>query len=318
VTFVARKPDRAVVMLTVATLFWGLSFPLTKSWQLATADTGWNDALSATTLIALRIGSALILFALVRPKLVWQPSWRAHVAGLGLGLINFAGFILQVVGLASTTPANCGFYTSLSSVWAPILAWLALREKVRQPTFLGLCFGVVGAAVLGLANDSGWALGRGDALTLASSVAFGIMIVALDRVGKLFPSGHLTTGYLAGTGLPALCVAVVLAMHQPGITSWLTQVHDVLIRPAVVRDVALLTVFCSVLATHFFTVFQPRLSAARAALIYLMEPVFATCLSLSIGHDALSTRLVVGGGFILFGNLVVELPRLWREFRRPA
>ena len=245
-------------------------------------------------------------------------TWRAHATGTALGCLNFLGFILQVVGLASTTPANCGFYTSLASVWAPILAWVILREKVRLPTLIGLCLGVVGAGVLGLGNAAGWSLGRGEVLTLSSSFVFGTLIVALDRLGKQFPSGHLTAGYLAGTGLPAFWVAIVLAHSQSGLQTWVMQVHTALTRPAVVRDVALLTIFCSVLATHFFTVYQPRLSAARASLIYLLEPVFATCLSLSIGHDSLSARLVVGGGFILCGNLVVELPRLWREFRRPA
>ncbi|HEV8062014.1 MAG TPA: DMT family transporter, partial [Gemmataceae bacterium] len=200
-TFPARKPDQAVVMLTVATLFWGLSFPLTKSWQLAVDDLNWSESLSATTLIALRIGSALLLFVLFRPGLVLKPTWQAHAAGFGLGLINFCGFILQVIGLASTTPANCGFYTSLASVWTPILAWLIFREQVRVPTLIGLCLGMVGAAVLGINADGAWTLGRGETITLISSMAFAVMIVLLDRVGKQFPSGHLTTGYLAGTGL---------------------------------------------------------------------------------------------------------------------
>jgi drug/metabolite transporter (DMT)-like permease len=156
VTVIARKPDQAVVKLTIATLFWGLSFPLTKSWQLAVEDAGWSDALSATTLIALRIGAALVLFILVRLRLVWRPTLKAHAAGLALGLINFSGFILQVVGLASTSPANCGFYTSLASVWTPILAWMALREPVRLPTLIGLGLGIVGAAVLGIKTDEGW------------------------------------------------------------------------------------------------------------------------------------------------------------------
>jgi drug/metabolite transporter (DMT)-like permease len=53
-------------------------------------------------------------------------------------------------------------------------------------------------------------------------------------------------------------------------------------------------------------------------LVYLLEPVFAACFSLGIGHDQMTVRLALGGGFILFGNLVVEMPRLWREFRRPV
>jgi drug/metabolite transporter (DMT)-like permease len=151
-----------------------------------------------------------------------------------------------------------------------------------------------------------------------SSFIFAILIVSLDRVGKRFPSGHLTVGYTAGTWLPATVVVLVLAAQDPGLYSWQDQVREALSRPAIARDVILLTVFCSVLANYLFTVFQPRLTPARAALIYLLEPVFATCFSMTIGHDQLTVRLAVGGGFILLGNVIVEMPKLWRDLRRPA
>ena len=156
-TFPARKPDQAVVMLTMATLFWGLSFPLTKSWQLAVDDLNWSESLSATTLIALRIGSALVLFVLFRPGLLVRPTWQAHAAGFGLGLINFCGFILQVIGLASTTPANCGFFTSLASVWTPILAWLVFREKGAPPDVDRALPGLGGGG--GAGHQRAWRMG---------------------------------------------------------------------------------------------------------------------------------------------------------------
>jgi len=169
----------------------------------------------------------------------------------------------------------------------------------------------------GTATRAAWSLGSGEEITLASSVIFAILIVSLDRVGKRFPSGHLTAGYMLGTWLPAIVVALVSAAQGPGLYSWLDQVRKALAQPAIARDVILLTVFCSVLATYLFTVYQPRLTPARAALIYLLEPVFATCFSMTIGHDHLTARLALGGGFILLGNVIVEMPKLWREFRRP-
>lgn len=178
--------------------------------------------------------------------------------------------------------------------------------------------GMVGAAILGIEPAAGWTLGHGEAVTLLSSFVFSILIVSLDRVGKRFPSGHLTAGYMVGTWLPATVVALVLAAQDPGLYSWHDEVRKVMVRPAVARDVVLLSVFCSFLANYFFTVYQPRLTAARAALIYLLEPVFAACFSMSIGHDHLTGRLALGGGFILVGNLVVEMPKLWRERRRLA
>ena len=61
------------------------------------------------------------------------------------------------------------------------------------------------------------------------------------------------------------------------------------------------------------TTYQPRVSATRAALIYLLEPVFGSLFSLAWGHDELTARLVIGGALILGGNLIVEVPGWLRE-----
>jgi drug/metabolite transporter (DMT)-like permease len=65
-------------------------------------------------------------------------------------------------------------------------------------------------------------------------------------------------------------------------------------------------------------VYQPRISASRAALIYLLEPLFAALFSLAWGHDQLTRYLVYGGVLILAGNIVAELPSWIRERRREA
>jgi drug/metabolite transporter (DMT)-like permease len=55
--------------------------------------------------------------------------------------------------------------------------------------------------------------------------------------------------------------------------------------------------------------------ASRAALIYLLEPVFAAVLSIVIGHDSVTGRLVLGGAIIICGNALVELPLWIRSYR---
>jgi drug/metabolite transporter (DMT)-like permease len=71
-----------------------------------------------------------------------------------------------------------------------------------------------------------------------------------------------------------------------------------------------LTVLSTVCATLWMSTYQPQLSAARASLIYFLEPVFATAFSIAFGFDTLSVQLFLGGVLILTGNLLVELP-LW-------
>jgi drug/metabolite transporter (DMT)-like permease len=139
-------------------------------------------------------------------------------------------------------------------------------------------------------------------------MVFAFMIVVLDRWGRRVRPGNLTVGFLAGTGVPALVLAMAWSAHGTGLGPWLRWGSRMLHDPEALTDVCLLTIFCSVLTFHWMMTFQPRVPAARAALIYLLEPVFASVFSLLWGFDELSLRLLVGGGLIMGGNLLVELP----------
>ena len=97
--------------------------------------------------------------------------------------------------------------------------------------------------------------------------------------------------------------------------AWATWLVQTLGKPDVLRDVLLMTLLATVIAFHWMNKYQPRVSASRASLIYLLEPVFAAAFSVLWGYDTLSGRLLLGGGIILGGNLLVELPGLLRERR---
>jgi drug/metabolite transporter (DMT)-like permease len=96
---------------------------------------------------------------------------------------------------------------------------------------------------------------------------------------------------------------------------WSTWLLDILQQPAVARDVLLLTILSTIVATHLMSTYQPRVSASRAALIYLLEPVFAAVVSIIVGHDTVTGRLLLGGALILGGNALVELPLWIRSMR---
>ena len=123
---------------------------------------------------------------------------------------------------------------------------------------------------------------------------------------------HLTVSFLGVTGLLALSGAAGWSVAGPGMSAWLGWTVSMLERPDVLRDVGLMTVFSTLLAFHWMNVYQPRVSASRAALIYLLEPVFASAFSILWGHDRLTPQLVFGGALILGGNLLVEVAA-WRR-----
>jgi drug/metabolite transporter (DMT)-like permease len=315
------SPRRAALMLVVVTLFWGVSFPLVKSWQ--DVAEGWQGGplLSALTLIALRMVAALGLLIAFQPRLLRDSTRREHLSGAAVGLAFAVGFVLQAWGLGSTTPALSAFITALSSAWVPLLAYLVLRTPVAGVTVLGLAVGVAGTAVLGLQidPDRGLALKGGEGLTLLATLLFAVQILLLDRLGKRVRPAHMTAGFLGVTALLALGLGAVVAGCGPGVGAWLRWAADMTARPAVLRDLVVLVLLPTVLAFHWMNRYQPHVSAGRAALIYLLEPVFAAVFSVLWGHDELTGRLFAGGGMILAGNLLIEVPYWLRQWQgRPA
>lgn len=312
----------AAVMLTVACLCWGAFFSLAKNWQDAAEDCPdgklGGKLLASLTLIGIRPALALLVFAAIKPSLYRQPTRREWFIGAELGLFALAGNVFQVWGLAFTTPARCGFFTSLASLWVPLLALVWLGQRVLVATWVGVALGIGGMAVLSLDPGQGWQLNQGDVLTVGGSLVFALFILRLDHLGRTIRPSHLTLGLIGVGGLPALVVGFAVAALGPGVDAWLGWLAGMLVDLGVLRDIALLTLLSTVLATYLLTTFQPRLPASRAALIYLFEPVFAAAMSVIIGHDSLTGRLVLGGGLILGANALAELPLWVRDWGRRA
>jgi drug/metabolite transporter (DMT)-like permease len=303
------RTARATAMLAVVTLLWGLSFAWMKNWQEAAQGAPGGPLLASLTLIALRMPLALLALAAWRPRLFTAPTRRESAVGALIGVTFTAGFVLQVWGLNWTTPALSAFVTSLCSAWAPLLAWACLGVSVGRLNLLGLAVALAGIAVLGLKLDEGWRLGRGEALTLVASLLFALELLQLDRLGRTVNSAHLTAGFLGTAAVLSGAAAAVVAARGPGLGAWAAWVGGMLRNPPVLRDLALMTLLPTVLAFHWMNVYQPRVPASRAALIYLLEPVFSAAFSVWWEHDRVTAPLLLGGGLVLAGNLLVELPR---------
>jgi drug/metabolite transporter (DMT)-like permease len=301
-------------MLVVACLCWGAFFSLCKNWQDAAQDCPGGELVASLTLLGVRTVIALGTLILLKPRLFLKLSRREIGVGLLLGTLNCVGNIFQVWGLASTSPALSAFFTSLASLWVPLLGFAWLRLPVAGATWAGMAMGIAGLAILGINSDASWGVGFGDGLTVFSSLAFALFILALDRLGRTVNSSRLTLVLIAVTGLPTLLLAVGVAAWQGNLVPWLVWLRELLRQPAVLRDVLLLTMLSTILATHLMSVYQPRVPASRAALIYLLEPVFAAALSVGLGHDCVHGRLLLGGTLILGGNALAELPR-WVQQR---
>ncbi|HEV2948840.1 MAG TPA: DMT family transporter [Gemmataceae bacterium] len=315
----APRPDRkATWMLVLITSMWGLSFTLMKNWQDAAEGCPGGVVVAGLTMVALRMFLALVVLGVFLPRLFRDPTRREFTIGLLLGGINSLGFVFQVTGLAWTSPALSAFVTSLASAWVPLLMLALFRLPVHRLTLAGLMIGIAGAGVLGIQTSLELTFGWGEMLTFISTWFFALMIVLLDRLGRGVESAHFTVAFLAGTGIPALLINGVILVDRNETASWINWTTTMLSNPLIWRDLILLTLLCTVLPFHWFNVYQPRVAASRAAVIYLLEPVFASIISIAWGHDVISPRLILGGSLILAGNALVEVPAWFRTFKPPV
>ncbi len=298
-------------MLVVTTLLWGLSFPWMRTCQdYAGGCPEGSGLLSGLTLMALRMSLALGVLAAWQPGLFTGAGRREHVTGVVLSIPFFAGFTLQSWGIALATPALSAFITCLASAWVPLIAWAYLSLVPRAWTLAGLVVGLAGAGVLCLkTGQEGMTLGPGEALTLLSTLFFAAEILLLDRLGKKVVPARLSPSFFAATGALAWLTTLAVASHGPGVASWWHWLTEYVRDPHLLQTLVLLAVGPTALSFHWMNEYQPRVTATRAAVIYLLEPVFATVFSVILGHDRVTVSLLLGGGLVVAGNVLVEVPR---------
>lgn len=273
---------QADLLLVFTCAIWGLSFPTVK---VALADA------SPLAFVAIRFMlGALILLPGTRLRPL--PSRGEWFAGLLLGALLGVGFATQAVGLAYTTASRSAFIVALSSVLAPLVAFVAVRERLSWWTVAAL--GLATAGIYFLTDPGAGGLNRGDWWTLITALVFGAQIVAVHELGIRFDIRRL------------VFIEIVVVAAGVGVAAPLLEP----VRFAVTTRSVLALAYCGVAATAVALLLQMRaqkdLSSGRAALLFCTEPVFASLASWLWLGERLSLTQWVGGGMIVVGMLVAE------------
>src|ERR1035441_1961114 len=104
-------------------------------------------------------------------------------AGALIGVILFAGYLLQTLGLQSTTAPKSAFLTGLATVMVPLLAMLVYRIRPRISEVAGVLAATVGMGLMTLEGPIG-SISRGDLLTFGCAIAFAAHIVATGHFAE--------------------------------------------------------------------------------------------------------------------------------------
>lgn len=279
------SPRRADVLLLAACFLWGVSFVVVK---------GGLEHSSPLAFVALRFALAAVIFAPFAN--LGTRFTRQEILGGGLlALLLGAGFIAQAAGLVYTTPSRSAFLVAISSVLAPPIAMLVLRERPRRAAIVALVVAAFGTWLL-TAPQGGSGLNRGDALTLITAAAFGGQIVAITALSRRHSAARLVWLEIVGTALLAAVGAPL--------------VEDVQVRwtAGFLAALGFTAVGATVLALWWQLKAQREMSSTRAAVLFCSEALFAAVTSWIVTGEVLSVGQWLGGGLILGGMILAEWP----------
>jgi drug/metabolite transporter (DMT)-like permease len=312
------RPSRhvsATIGLTLACLFWGLSFPASKALTLLYLNhiPGESSWFVVGLQGILRFGIAAIIMVLLSWRDLSSLRPREIRQGLWLGLFGGVGMVFQVDGLAYTPASTSSFLTQTYCILVPIYHAIIGRRFPRPVQLLATAGVLAGIAILSKIDWTQFRMGRGECETLLSTVFFTGQILVLDAPGFFQNRTKMvSTVMFFSTGVVFALVAV-LSNHS---------IDSYKIAAGIGEQfylIAILVVFCTLLAFNLMNRCQKYIPASEAALIYTLEPVstsfFATFLPLGLSrlvginyeNEQLSTNLLIGGGLILAANLVMQV-----------
>lgn len=309
---------KAIRTLLFCTALWGLSFPVMKALALAQQNLlpGASSWFLTSLGVMYRFGAAgLILFVISSPELK-SISRREIEQGIVIAIFGAGGIVFQMDGISYTAASTCSFLTQGYCVFIPL--WVALTHRRWPPlkTFISTALVVGGVAVLSRLNFHELKLGRGEWETLIASLLFTGQILCLEspRYATNRPGNFSTVMFLT---MALLCLPLVLATAPntaPNSHAWLRAYAS----PATCGLLAILVVFCTLIAYVMMNRWQKQVTATEAGLIYCIEPVIASFLSLFLpavfsswasihyANEQLTARLFIGGGLITAANLLLQ------------
>ncbi|MBL8241977.1 MAG: DMT family transporter, partial [Bryobacterales bacterium] len=146
---------RADLTLALIALIWGTTFVLIKN---ALAD------ITPVSYLAIRFSLAAVLLALFfRRRLRLGFGRQEYWVGLRIGSILMLGYVLQTVGLQTTTPSKSAFLTGLYIVLVPFVNACVYRTRPRWPEVAGVLIAGLGMGLMSMQGEN-LSIAKGDLL----------------------------------------------------------------------------------------------------------------------------------------------------------
>jgi drug/metabolite transporter (DMT)-like permease len=290
-----RKAEASLVGVSV---LWGSTFVVTKDLLHEVAPLPF---LTVRFTLAALILMAWKWRTLGDRRMIWD--------GIALGVLNSTGLLLQVFGQAYTTVAKSSFITSLNTPLTPLFALLLYRTRATRNQQIAVVIATIGLGLLTWPG-SGARWNAGDLSTIGCAAVYALTIVEIARRSPRHADAIALTAVQMATAALFFALAAAMVRALPSLPAELELVargFDPSARTWV--EILYMAVVCTVVTFAGQTWAMARMSAITAAIIFALEPVFATAMALVLGgmSEWAGPRGAAGAAMVLLGVLVSVL-----------
>jgi drug/metabolite transporter (DMT)-like permease len=284
------KKRRAIVLTCIAGILWGTSFPAIKI--------GLNYV-DAYMFVFLRFFLAsMIMFFVVLIKNGHRFQFEKRKVIWFLGIANGIAYLLQYVGMNSTSASKSSLLVNLSAIWVAVLSSLILKERLGAKRAIGILFGILGVFLI-TTNLDFKTLGQGaiigDSLVLLSGVVWAFFTVYNKQlVSNVRDILQPITWILFVTLLP-LIPSLYFSTSSPlqlPIDAWLAITYT--------------AVFCWVIPYYLWSEALKSISPVSSTVILLTEVIVALGISSITLHDTFTLISGIGAFSIIVAIIFVS------------
>ncbi|MFJ7732528.1 DMT family transporter [Lysinibacillus sp. NPDC097231] len=278
---------KANLLMVIVTMFWGLSY---------TFMVMGLETLAVFNVVALRCIIAFFAAGIIFYKRMIKVDTKTLKYAAIQGLLLFTVFVLSLFGLETTSVSNAGFILSLTVVLVPIFSSFVERKLPSRAVSFAIVCTMIGITVL--TAQGSFTFQKGDILIAIAALCYSIYLLLNSTFTRSVESISYGIYQLGFAGLYALILTVLFESPTlPNTTaSWIAILG--------------LGIICSAFCFVGQTVAQQYTSATHTGLIFSLEPIFAAMFAMMFIGEGITIKLLVGGSFILIGNLVAQLEHL--------
>ena len=249
---------------------------------------------------AIRIFFAGVLMTLIyRHRILNFPKgkeWNFLIILSLLGIVLNTAFFTK--GLEYTTPAHASLISCMIPVMTLVFAWLLGKEEMNKYKSLSILIAMSGALILfGIDDlDIRSELFFGDILIFINFSCFGLFLV----LSKSMIEHH------SSLGLTVLVMSLGSVILLPFSVKGIYLNYDVwLSQPWWIWFAAFYSIFFATVVTYSLNYYAMGfVESSKVALFIYLQPVVAGSISVLLGRDEITVRLLVSSALIMFGLLL--------------